>query len=74
MYNTVSDAWDNEVYTVITLKVDSKYETLVFYHEPYTMDVKQIEVLITSNWFKKIFNHYKMTYKYIWSNKNFIDF
>lgn len=74
MYNTVSDAWGNKVYTVITIKVGKKYETIVFYHEPYTMDVKRIETFITTNWFKKLFNHYKMVRQYIWNNKNFIDF
>ena len=66
MYKTTYDAWGNKVYTIATFKVSGVYETIVFYHEPFSMEIKRLEEHTTTNWFKQFINHYKMTKKYIW--------
>lgn len=70
MYNTSYDPWGNHVYTIITEKINKEYKTVAFYHEPYTFDIKRIEELSTTNWFKKNINHYKMVKKYIKGTKD----
>lgn len=66
MYKTTYDAWGNKVHTITTCKIGGVYETLVFYYEPYTMEIKRIEEFTTKNWFKQFINHYKMMRKYVW--------
>ena len=66
MYNTTYDAWGNKVYTITTFKISGSYETIVFYYEPYSMEIKRLEEHSTKNWFKQFVNHYKMMRKYVW--------
>ena len=64
MYNTIYDAWDHKLYSIVTLKINSIYTTTVFYDIPCSTDIKTVEVLKTKNWFKHFLNHRKMIKKY----------